>query len=168
MTERKFINGYIDYGNGGHNRNASHWFLWHFIPDQWDLVETAVEVCDGCPYSDVDADTAYWVGLLGYFCPWSGLPVREISDPTTSIDENFWEQGVSVFPNPAKNTLTVKWYNSNRIFVTIYNSLGQEYSTYNNLNQDETLDLSELGQGLYFIKITDLEKSCIKKLLKSE
>ncbi len=81
LNQRKFINGNIDYGNGGHNHNASHWFLWHFIPNQWSLVEMTIELCDGCPYSDVDADTATWVGTIGLFCPWSGRPVREISNP---------------------------------------------------------------------------------------
>jgi len=83
-----FINGPIDYGNGGHNHNASHWFLWHFIPNQWSLVELAIEVCDGCPYTDVDTDTAYWVGNIGQFCPWSGRPVREVSNPL-GINDRF-------------------------------------------------------------------------------
>jgi hypothetical protein len=78
LNQRNFINGPIDYGNGGHNHNANHWFLWHFMPSQWSLVELAMEVCDGCPYTDVDADTAYWVGNVGRFCPWSGRPVRDL------------------------------------------------------------------------------------------
>lgn len=77
--QRKFITGSIQGGNDGYNHNADHWFLWHFIPNQWNLAEMAIEVCDGCPFSDVDADTTYWIQTLGQFCPWSGRPAREIS-----------------------------------------------------------------------------------------
>ena len=87
LNQRNFINGPIDYGNGGHNHNANHWFLWHFIPNQWNLAEVAIELCDGCPYTDVDADTAYWVGTVGQFCPWSGRPVREVADPILGINQ---------------------------------------------------------------------------------
>ncbi len=89
VEERQFINGTIDYGHGGVNHNANNWFLWHFVPNEWNLVDFAIEVCDGCPYSDVDADTAYWVGNIGQFCHWSSKPVREVSLISAIKDAGF-------------------------------------------------------------------------------
>ena len=46
ISERTFhIHGVVVAGNGGHNLNWS----WHFIPEDWVLVEESVEVCDVSP-----------------------------------------------------------------------------------------------------------------------
>jgi hypothetical protein len=39
------IHGPIARGNGGHNLS----WKWHFIPTEWALVESSIEVCDGTP-----------------------------------------------------------------------------------------------------------------------
>jgi hypothetical protein len=167
LNQRNFINGPIDYGNGGHNHNASHWFLWHFIPNQWSLVELAIEVCDGCPYTDVDTDTAYWVGNIGQFCPWSGRPVREVSNPL-GINDPIFENEILLYPNPAKDELNLKWNASNNFSVTIFNSIGQELSTFILSKDKSIIDISELQNGLYFLKVNDGNKTGIKKLIVDE
>ena len=54
VSERTLmINGAIDRGNDG-NRKWS----WHFKPDDWDLAEISMEVCDGLP-SDVENGLDY-------------------------------------------------------------------------------------------------------------
>jgi hypothetical protein len=164
LNQRKFINGPIDYGNGEHNNNANHWFLWHFIPNQWDLVEQAIELCDGCPYTDIDLDTAYWVGIVGQFCPWSSRPVREVSNPL-GINEPILENEILLFPNPTKGELNLKWNDMNNISVTIFNSTGQQLSTYFLSNDKSIIDISELQNGLYFLKINNGYKTGIKKLI---
>ena len=164
ISQRKFINGNIDYGNGGFNHNASHWFLWHFIPNQWTLAELAVEVCDGCPYSDVDADTAYWVGNLGRFCPWSGKPVREIPNPEEIRSLSF-EDAVLFFPNPASDKLFLKNNFSDNIKIVIYNDLGQEIKTIPFSKQNENIEIDNLRNGIYFLKTIDGCKVDIKKIV---
>jgi hypothetical protein len=166
LNQRNFINGPINYGNGGHNHNANHWFLWHFIPNQWDLAEVAIELCDGCPYSDVDADTAYWVGNVGSFCPWSGRPVREVSDPALGINDPVFENEVMLFPNPAKDEIMVKWNGLNKLQVSIYNSILEELYNTNFYQQNNSLNISNLAIGVYFIKIRNGNKSTLKVLIK--
>jgi len=74
VSERTLmINGAIDRGNDG-NRNWS----WHFKPDDWDLAEISVEVCDGLP-SDVEKDIDYWVDTVKRFCPWDSFVKKEIA-----------------------------------------------------------------------------------------
>ena len=164
LNDRKFIAGLIDYGNGGHNHNASHWFLWHFIPNQWNLAEVAIEVCDGCPYTDVDADTSYWVGNILQYCPWSGRPMREVSNPL-GINDPIFENEILLYPNPAKDELNLKWNAFNDISVTIFNPIGQELSTFFLSKDKSIIDISELQNGLYFLEINAGNKTEKKKLI---
>lgn len=70
------INGNIERGDGGHNSDWS----WHFTPNEWDMVEMSVEVCDGRPQM-VEDSLDYWVDQVGYFCPWSSRIAGEVEAP---------------------------------------------------------------------------------------
>ena len=73
LAERTLhINGKIAAGTDG---NLT--WSWHFIPDQWQLAEMSIELCDGRP-SDVEADLTYWLGTVGQFCPWSARVLEEV------------------------------------------------------------------------------------------
>lgn len=164
LNQRKFISGNIDYGHGGHNHNASHWFLWHFVPTQWDLVEVAIEVCDGCPYTDVNADTAYWIGNIGHYCPWSGRPVRVVSVPL-GISEATFENEFLFYPNPAKDRLHLKWNGVNTISVTICNHMGQELLTTFVSKQSDLIDITNFQNGIYYLKINNGRKNGVEKII---
>jgi hypothetical protein len=76
QSERtKHINGFIDYGNGGHNYSWD----WHFIPSQWTLADVSIEVCDGTP-AMVNDDLDYWINTVKSFCPWSSRVVKELTE----------------------------------------------------------------------------------------
>lgn len=68
------INGPITHGTGDNNVLYS----WHFVPSAWSLADFSIEVCDGRPLEDVEADTAYWIGTLGQYCPWGSFVKREV------------------------------------------------------------------------------------------
>ncbi len=68
-----FINGPIAPGDGGHNMDWS----WHFVPDEWDLVEAAIEVCDGTPQA-VEADLERWLNEVGHYCPYRSYVAAEL------------------------------------------------------------------------------------------
>jgi hypothetical protein len=67
-----FINGALEHGDGGHNDPWS----WHFVPSEWGLVDSTIELCDGRPQM-VEDDLDYWVDHVGYYCPWSAYVVEE-------------------------------------------------------------------------------------------
>ncbi len=170
----KFIAGPIAHGNGGYNHNASHWFLWHFIPNQWRLAENSIEVCDGCPYTDVDADTATWIGVLGNFCPWSGIPVREVSAPAGIVPD----PAVSIipYPNPVSNRLFLRGvdvlYPAGTATLTLYNANGQLImkESFTQAMQAEGLNLSALSSGIYLLQLsgTQSAQSLRYKLVKAD
>ncbi|WP_148898740.1 hypothetical protein [Fodinibius salinus] len=68
-----FINGTIARG-----QEANNGWSWHFISNEWELTEAAIEVCDGRP-SMVEQNIDYWVDDVGRFCPYSSFVVREVS-----------------------------------------------------------------------------------------
>lgn len=70
-NRRQFPAGSIAAGNGGFNLNWG----WHFA--EVNLVEVAVEVCDGTP-SMVQANLNYWLTTVRNFCPWAAYVDAEI------------------------------------------------------------------------------------------
>lgn len=75
----------------------------------------------------------------------------------------------SLYPNPATKTLNIQLpeiYKNNSL-VTIVNSLGQIISSKKNIGEGEqTLDISNLSSGIYFIKITNDDATTTKKFIK--
>lgn len=61
-------------GRGDHNQPWS----WHLDPDEVEMAEITVEVCDGRP-SMVEEDRTYWLEQVGRFCPW-GAELVELRD----------------------------------------------------------------------------------------
>jgi len=69
-----FIIGDIKGGNDGYNNGWS----WHFTPNEWNMAEVSVEVCDGTPQG-VEGNLDYWINQVGYFCPWSYRVASEVN-----------------------------------------------------------------------------------------
>jgi len=61
----------------------------------------------------------------------------------------------SVFPNPVNDILTLNFsdYNNAGLSVEVFNMLGQKIKTFKILNNTENLDLSDLTNGIYLLKI---------------
>lgn len=72
---------------------------------------------------------------------------------------------VSVYPNPVKNELNVILNNNLETrLINIYNTLGQLVQE--NVNPNETIDVSALKSGPYFIKVISDKGSASSKFLK--
>ena len=84
---------------------------------------------------------------------------------TESVSENI-ANTVSIFPNPAKNELTLtSEYNGNND-VQIINSVGQIVKEFSFMNET-TVNIDELNTGVYFVKIVG-ENITTKKLVVNE
>ena len=164
----KMINGDIAAGNAGVNQNGSHQFRWHFIPGRWRLAEVSVEVCDGRPMTDVDADTSYWLHTLGFFCPWTSLVSSEISVTNVQDPEHRLEL-FSFYPNPAVSTVRIIAGNNVQGILEIAGMDGRVY-----LRRDVQLepgsvvplDISFLAPGGYLLRLTEGDRSYTRRLLK--
>ena len=82
-------------------------------------------------------------------------------------DENF-SNGFVVFPNPANNLIKVKSLtNIENIKLELYNYLGKLIVSQESSEQTTELDISNLSQGMYILKISSGDKIGYKKILKN-
>lgn len=70
---------------------------------------------------------------------------------------------INVFPNPVNNQLNIFGFNKSNYAIEIYNTIGQVQLSVNNLN---TVDVSDLAKGIYFVKIQVDSHSKIIKFVK--
>ena len=68
-----FASGQLALGDGGHNTGWS----WHLVPDEWELTETAIELCDSLP-SMLETDLDDWLARVGRLCPWDSYVAAEL------------------------------------------------------------------------------------------
>lgn len=150
---RQMITGRITDGNAGYNHNAGHWFLWHYIEDHWKLTEASVEVCDGCAYSGVDADTAYWIGQLGYFCPWSSRVLKEITAPL-EIKNFLINMVLTIYPNPATSILYIEAAEKvNASIMSIEGKVLKDCIVPR--NDAKGINISGFAKGMYMVRVYD-------------
>ena len=95
----------------------------------------------------------------------TGLSVRWVKNSTMG-NETFINPLFNIYPNPAKDKLTIEFKNNSNIVECNYkiiNALGQEVQ-YGVLNsQLNIIQLNKMeGQGVYFVKIYDQDNSLIE------
>ncbi|WP_445455299.1 T9SS type A sorting domain-containing protein [Flavobacterium sp. HNIBRBA15423] len=79
-----------------------------------------------------------------------GLNIDLLSTPSMSLSQ------YSLFPNPAKESLTINSKNEEIKSITIYNLLGQEIMDKNINAFSENLDISNLQKGNYIVAIKSI------------
>ena len=108
-----------------------------------------------------------------------GIGVMDSSNNLTYMDVLIGQPGAPLstknseiisfrmYPNPTTSSKIVNIQNTTGNQVNIYNILGQEVfrAKINNSNSTQTLNLSALQTGLYFVKISDGQNTSVKKLI---
>jgi len=75
---------------------------------------------------------------------------------------NFVSESFDVFPNPVSDVLNIRMKNNWSLEkVTIYNNLGQIVKT----AQQNTVDVSALSKGIYFVEVTTNQGKAVKKVI---
>jgi len=81
------------------------------------------------------------------------------------IDEHpFSEHDIQVYPNPFSDKFTIIL--PNKSIIEILNSQGQLINTFNNVENTAIIDLTDVSQGVYVIKIMSENYVAIKKIVK--
>ena len=72
-----------------------------------------------------------------------------------------------MFPNPAKNQVSLSWNKGEQVSVKIYNTLGKlrYYTKGQSLLDPLNIDTSRYNSGLYFVSINSLNGVVTKKLI---
>ena len=90
-----------------------------------------------------------------------GFSVRFVRDASSLSTKDF-SNSIIIYPNPVKNILTIDGLVVQD--VVIYSVLGKEVLKISNLN---TIDVSSLSKGVYFIKVSDGINASTKKFIKN-
>ena len=107
---------------------------------------------------DADWSTTNWTNID----PASTFVENE-AECALSMGDNAFELDVTIYPNPTDNYLFIEG-NKNPISISIYNLLGAEVITKSNTNK---IDVSELSNGVYIIKISDGVSQIDRKFIKN-
>lgn len=80
------------------------------------------------------------------------------------IEESVFDEAV-VYPNPTKGEVTIN--NVSLEKATVYNSLGQLVKTFtlNSINTDNTINLSGLPKGVYYVYLINENAASVKKII---
>ncbi len=88
---------------------------------------------------------------------------------TLSVNDEFLEENISIFPNPTSGLVTVRATGLvGDLSYEIFNLLGQSLKS--DVLQNETIQLNNLNDNIYFIKITEVDsnKILVKKVVLSK
>ena len=79
-------------------------------------------------------------------------------------DEKDFDAQINIFPNPASDFIQIQ--NELNIQIELYNLSGTQLLNIQTKN-NETIDVSNLASGIYFLKIKDMETQLIntKKIM---
>lgn len=85
--------------------------------------------------------------------------------PTTGIfDRPEQELSFKVYPNPAKQTITIDGADVKNATVTIYDITGKEMQS-QVIQQSQTLSLNNLRSGIYFVRVTTEKGTATNRLV---
>ncbi|MGH1387015.1 T9SS type A sorting domain-containing protein [Kordia sp.] len=87
-----------------------------------------------------------------------------VSDATLSLDDVNITSDFKLYPNPSKGILNIQTNTTDSVSISIYDMLGKEV-----LNADKvtnTIDISNLKNGMYLVKIATNDRSITKKIIK--
>jgi hypothetical protein len=86
---------------------------------------------------------------------------------TTLATKNFEIAGLNVYPNPARDSWTVKTQNINMSSIQVFDVLGKNVLSLKPNASEATINGSSLKSGLYFARINTLNGSSSLKLIKN-
>lgn len=95
----------------------------------------------------------------------TGLFNLSVQDASLSIDDAVFNE-FSLFPNPTQSILNFKT-NTAVNSIKVYSALGQNVMTISPKITQDTIDVSQLSDGLYFVKVTINNKIKTYKFIKN-
>jgi hypothetical protein len=72
---------------------------------------------------------------------------------------------LSLYPNPAKDFLTVSIANAENTSIDVINALGQVVLTVNNATETNTINTANLAKGVYFVTVSNGQQKSTQKLV---
>lgn len=188
LNDTNYIN---QMTNSSQNINPAYGYLWWLNGKSSYMIPTLQTSFPGSLAPQAPADMFAALGKNGQIISVSkskGLVVVRMGDapgnfgevPTVFLNQ-IWQKlntvicnrtnvaviekdlNLNIYPNPVENQLNISGLNNSDYLIEIYNTIGQLKYAVNNLN---TIDVSALEKGIYFIKIQVHNQSKIIKFVK--
>ena len=112
--------------------------------------------------TSIDAQSSSII-LVGYDSPacytsdshiLTGLPIRCLKDKSASLNENLNQHPMIVYPNPAKNIITIE--SKQNLEIEIFSIEGQKIKSFKLINNKTDIDVLDLASGVYILNaLTD-------------
>jgi hypothetical protein len=92
-------------------------------------------------------------------------PTQTECDYLTEVNELI-KSDFRIYPNPTSGEITIEKFDTNPIVVKLYNSNGQQIKQFDLQLSENNIDLTELCNGVYYMKVITKRNSIIKKIIK--
>jgi len=129
------------------------WEIWKEFNDE-------VEIPSGEQMLRIKCASGSW--NLDYF-DLSLLEAYPVNHPSDVTNHNL-QSNLTVYPNPASNILTIAGIKDETSKIAIYNSYGQLVDI--KILENGACNVSDLKAGIYFIKISDVNRHELIKFIK--
>lgn len=98
-----------------------------------------------------------------------GLWASPKLDPTLAVESFIGENGVAIFPNPANDQVTITMTEDVEADIRIFDLSGKLviYEPNVDIQNRHSINISNLNQGMYFVRLNTTQGSVTKKLLKN-
>ena len=97
---------------------------------------------------------------VGVYSDWSTVATFETRVGIDNVDNNL----ISLYPNPASSTVTLMGIEGTAT-VTVVDMNGRETGKWTVNNGELTIDVTEMAQGAYFVRIVGEQVNAIRKLI---
>jgi hypothetical protein len=136
----------------------------NIVPNQWNSIEIDLDATfSGLNRSGVFQLTIGSAGSKDYY--FDNVYFSKTS--FTLGNKNFEIAGLNVYPNPARDSWTVKTQNINMSSIQVFDVLGKNVLSLKPNTSEATINGSSLKAGLYFARINTLNGSSSLKLIKN-
>jgi len=95
-----------------------------------------------------------------------GFSIRCIRNSSNQVDEKSNGELIKIFPNPAKDKITILSQAEQNRYLHIYNLFGETVLQKKLISNNEIINISYLPKGLYIIKIKISNETYLRKLIK--
>jgi PKD repeat protein len=158
-----------DFGDGSPLVSQLYTTHSYSNPGTYNVCLTMASAFVGCTSVYCDTLTVDSLGNIIYKGINTGFSLQTTT-PTvlTGLDNNVIANTIQLLPNPAHSQITISGNTSEINSYVLMNVIGQQIESGSFINQNYTIDVNELSQGVYLLKLIDKNGNSInQKFLKN-
>jgi len=141
----------------------STWFL---AMGNWSFIDATIDTTysyawytndNAAGFTLVQMDYEPSTGFVSYVSYLKATPTP------TSISEQSNENSFNIYPNPASSKINFDMNNEENVYVDIYETTGKKVESRFLVNKNNSFDLSNYSEGIYFFNVREINGSIIQK-----